>query len=138
MPPADWPDMEALLLARIVPRVATELLPEDAEMLSASTDLPAALAGSWHLRVRVISGSNNSVTERSRVDVDAFAPTREMAYDLSSITRDILEGLAATAEPDGSGLIDAVSTTQRPVWVDYANPDIQCFQTSHIVSVRQQ
>lgn len=138
MPHADWPDLEALLLDRLVPLIASGLMPADAAILSASTDLPADLAGTWHLRVRVISGSDDGVTEQSRVDVDAFAPTREMAYDLAKLARTSMEGLAATARVDGSGLIDGVSTTQRPVWVDYANPDIQCFQTAYVVSVRQQ
>lgn len=137
MPPSDWPDIEALLRDRLTPALVARLDPDGTRQLGAATDTPT-LEGRWFLKLTLVTGSDDGVTETSRVDLETFAPTRGDAHDFGLAAREELHALAGTARPDGSGLIDTVTTTQRPVWVTYNNPAIHRFVGSYSVAVRRQ
>lgn len=137
MPTPEWPDLELLLLDRLMPVLKASLDPDGARDLHGGTDTPA-LDGRWFLKLRVVSGSDDDVTETSRVDVETFAPTRAEASAFGLAARYEMEALAGTGRPDGSGLIDSVETIQRPVWVNYSTPITHCFVGSYMVAVRRQ
>lgn len=134
----EWPDLEALLISRLGEELQPHLDPDGSNGLGVSTDLPADLGERWFVRLRVISGADDGLTETSRVDVDTYTSDRGLSHDVAAQIRDWLEDLGGTAREDGTGLIDYVRTTQRPVWIDYRNSKIQCFQGTYQVSVRQQ
>lgn len=137
MLPSEWPDVEALLLDRLTPALVARLDPDGTKQLGAATSTPT-LEGRWFLKLTLVSGSDDGVTETSRVDLEAFAPTRGDAHDFALAAREEMHALAGTARMDGSGLVDAVSTTQRPVWVSYNNPAIHRFVGSYSVAARRQ
>lgn len=119
-------DIEASLKAGL-----TALLPD---VDGVGTDTPADLAGKVFLKVTSPTGSASTIDDVFLVDLDAFAPTREGAFQLARDGRKALTALAATA-PLG-GLIDTVRTATLPSWIDYRNPAVQRVHASYRVVAR--
>lgn len=131
---AEWPDVEAL----IVERAAAEWAPLQAETVGLGTDTPAKLADAYFVRITASSGYDNGLTDRSTIDVEAFAPSRPGAHDIAESFRRYMLGLAGTARADGSGLVDTVKTHQRPRWASWHNPAVFRFVAAYGVAVRLQ
>lgn len=121
----EWPDIEAALIADAINRLDVQAAPAT----------PAALEGISFLRIQVVGGMDDSITDTALVDVDAFAPTRDGARDLAEKVRAWLH--SATGHVFGGVLIDSVRTSLRPRWRSYGNPKIQRFVGSYWVSTRK-
>lgn len=106
-----WPNLETLVSDRLSSVLG----------VAAGPETPADL--SLYLRVTVASGDDDSLNDRTLVDVEAFAPTRDGATNLAEDARMVMLGMAATN--NGGGLVDTVTTALRPRWVDYRNPDVE-------------
>lgn len=136
----DWPDIEALLIGRLLPRVKAELDPDGSRGLDvdASVRTDALDNGVWFVRVQAIGGTDNGLTERVRVDVETFAPQRADAMDLGHAVRRIMHSFAGTSDPDGGRLIDTVTTAQRPIVLPYRNDKATRVGASYDVETRLQ
>lgn len=135
----DWMDVEAVLVRRLRDALRPLMDPDGSRKLGVATDTPADLKGRWFVRVQVVTGSDDGLTDSPMVDVETFAPTREDSSDLAMTTRRVLLAMAGTdTSPDGRQLFDTVRTATRPVWVDYRNPDVQRFVATYWVTSRLQ
>lgn len=136
----DWPDIEALVIRRLLPRVKDAMDPDGTRGLDvdASVRTDDLDSGVWFVRVQAIGGADNGLTDRVRVDVETFAPQRADAMDLGHAVRRIMHSLAGTADPDGAGLIDTVTTAQRPVVLPYRNDKTTRVGASYDVETRLQ
>ena len=136
----DWPDLEALILGRLMPRLKVVMDPTGVHHLDGGVDveLDAIEAGQWYVRITLLGGTDNGLTDRSRVDVETFAPSRADAMDLGNATRTIMHSLSGTAEPSGAGLIDRVRTSQRPMKLPYRNDKTSRVGASYDVETRLQ
>lgn len=113
---AAFPDVEVSLRA-----VLGDLVP-DADHIGVET--PADPTGSltWlpFIRVGVFGGSDNLITDTSRLDVETFAATRAEARDLAEAARQRM--LNAGAPHVGAGFVlDHVVTDTRPHYVPYVD-----------------
>ena len=139
-----WLDVEAVLVGRL-----TELLPARvqndpdlaplASTLGVSVSTTADLEGRLFVRVNVVGGSDDGLNDSAMVDVEAFAPGRDLASTLAAVARQTMLDLAGTdASADGRQLIDTVRTSTRPRWVDYRNTKVQRYVASYWVTNRLQ
>lgn len=133
-----WPDVEALLLARLIPVLKDQLDPDGGHKLDGSNVTPADLEGRWFIRLEVVNGSDDGLTDTAWVDVEAFTPVRGDSVDLANAARRAIHQLAGTSWPDGQGLVDSVETATRPRWIDYRNPAIQRVAATYVVATRLQ
>lgn len=131
-----WVNVEAVLIRRLLPRVRARMahhgLPVDG-----GTDLVDA-DGRVFVRLHVLGGTDDGLTDRARVDVDTVAPTRALALEAAEVVREELHALQGTAEPDGSDLLDTVRTVNRPTPIRYRNPNLYRFVAGYTVSNRLQ
>lgn len=122
-----WPQLE-----RVIPPRLTEALG-----IEAGPATPADL--SIFLRVSIASGSDDGLNDSTLVDIEAFAPTREGAYNLADDARAVMLAMGGTDRSrDGNELIDTVLTATRPTWVDYRNPNVHRVVASYRVTTRTQ
>lgn len=133
----EWPDIEWLLIDRLEPIIRARVDPDGSRMFGMANNTPK-LEGRWFLSLVLVSGFDDGLTETSRVDLEAFAPTRAESEEFGQIAREEIVALSGTARPDGSGLIDRVTTIQRPVWITYNHPNINRYVGSYSVAVRRQ
>ena len=99
------------------------------------TSLPAQLETALPVfRVTGVGGADDRVTDRTLVEVEAFAAQRGDARDLAETARQAMLAAAHT-ELDG-WLVDTVQTESRPRWVDYANERVQRFLAMYGVATR--
>lgn len=135
----EWFDVEALLVDRLQEALlAAELDPDGSRRLEVSTNTPSDLEGRWFVRLEVINGNDDGLTDTSVVDVEAFTPDRGESMDLAMAARRAMLGMAGTAYPDGSGLLDTVATSTRPRFITYRNPVVQRVAATYVVSTRLQ
>lgn len=130
---AAFPDVEVSLIAVLLDRVP------DADHIGTRT--PADITGSlsWlpFLRVAVFGGSDNLITDISRVDVDAFAATQAAARDLAEAAR---QRLLNGGQPHiGTGFVlDRVRTDTKPRYVPYVdNPPPYRYSAAYSVAARR-
>lgn len=128
---APFPDVEALTIA--------VLLGLDVEGLGVATRVPADPEGtySWlpFLRVKSIGGSDNRITDRSAVDVDAFAATEVDALSLAEAARQrLISGPWRTDE----GVLDRATTTVKPNQVPYGDEQfVVRYTAAYSISTRR-
>ena len=120
-----FPDLEAALISGAKQDLQVE----------AGTSSPPVLEGTRFLRIQVVAGQDDTITDIALVDVDAFAADRPSARDLAEIVRVWLHD--RPGHQVGGVLIDAVRTSIRPRWRSYGNPKIHRFVGSYWVSTRQ-
>ena len=130
----DWPDLEALVMELLQPALYSAGYPA----LEVGTDVPleAVEAGQQFVRVFIIGGTDNGLTDRTRVGVETFAPTRPDAMDLGSAARRCMLALSGTSGV--GGLIDRVRTSQRPQVLPYRNDKTTRVGASYDVETRLQ
>lgn len=131
-----WPDLEAVLIRRTLPLVRDQF-GEDVGM-GPTVNLADLDAGHRYVRLHVIGGGDNGHTDRSRVDVECFAPQRPEAIDLAEFMRAALLAMSATSDPDGTNLLDRVTTGARPAVAPYRNPTTTRVVASYNVETRLQ
>ena len=120
-----FPDLEAALISGAKAALKVEAGPAS----------PPVLEGTQFLRIQVVAGQDDTITDTALVDIDAFAADRGAARDLAEVARSWLH--AAQGHLVGGVLIDAVRTSIRPRWRSYGNPKIHRFVGSYWVSTRQ-
>jgi len=99
------------------------------------TELPTLLEAAMPIyRVTGIGGTDDTVTDRARVNVESFAALRADAYDMAEIARQAMRSAAHTLL--SGWLIDTVETLSRPTWIDYANDHVQRFIATYEVTSR--
>ena len=126
-----WPDVEALVRAWLL-----EALPSGVRV---STATPDTLEGVKVVKIAVSTGTDDGVSDRALLDVQTFAPKRHEARDLAEQCRDALLALGGRdGSDDGTELVDHVTTSLRPSWVDYKNPHTHRFVASYWVTTRAQ
>lgn len=110
---ADWPDVEIVVRSVLL------------DLASVGTEVPADPSGtlSWlpFLRITCYGGDDDTHTDTSLFDVDAFASTKGAAAQLAGQARQrLLNGPHSVA---GKGVLDLVGTDTKPHQVPYsANP----------------
>lgn len=131
-----WPDVEALVIGRVLPVLVGGLDPLGEHQLDAAPATPPDLEGRWFVRIQVINGVDDGLTDAAVVDVESFAPTRAEAHDLAAQARMAILALAGTTGP--GGLVDTVDTVARPRWIDYRNPAVNRVAATYRVTTRLQ
>lgn len=118
------PDIEALLVAYLNDRTGVR----------AVTDLPDNLDQVLPVyRVTCSAGDDDGFRlDRSIVDLDCFAATREVAAAKADEARDLLLTDLHTA-PLPAGVVTGVRTLTRPHWVPDPNPNLRRFTASYAV-----
>lgn len=107
---AEWPDIEIVVRSVLL------------DLATVGTEVPADPDGSlsWlpFLRVTCYGGSDDTHTDTSRIDVDAFAATKGAAAALAGAARQrLLNG--PHVMPD-RGVLDSVKTDVKPHQVPYS------------------
>lgn len=118
-----WPNPEDL---------AAEILAHRAPVVTfLPSDLQARLP---LLRVRSLGGSDDEVTDISRVAVDAYAATRDQAWDLARGARhDLVDRPTATA----AGLLDRAETEVGPQEIPYGNRAVRYVTATYRLHARR-
>lgn len=121
-----WPDVERLL---------AEVLADLTPGTEVGTDLPEDLQDRLPLqRVKKIGGAGDDITDVARVDVEAYAFTREQAVPLAEAQR---QRIIAAPHRTAAGLIDRVRTEVGPHRMPYTDPAIVLLQATYRISVRR-
>lgn len=127
---ADWPDVLIVVRAALL-----DLCPNIAP------ETPADPAGSlsWlpFLRIECIGGSDDGLTDTSRLTIDAFASTRSAAQALAGSVRQrfVSPGILRVS---GKGVIDLAATSAKPrpiAWT--ASPPPFRYSASYRVDMRR-
>jgi hypothetical protein len=133
MPELDtYPDAELAVIA-----ILTSLVAVGADWRT-STDVPDDLEKRLpYIRVTCYGGSDDDITDRSRIDVDVFAATKKAAHDLAEQAR---ERLTNGRKPHvGNGFVlDRVQTDTKPHQLPWtANPPPYRYAAAYSSSARR-
>lgn len=94
----------------------------DTAGLRVGTEVPADPNGTYtwlpFLRVQCFGGSDDGVTDTSRIAVDAFAATKLAAAELAEDARQLITSGAFVTD---AGAADRYTTTLKPNQVPYGN-----------------
>lgn len=126
-----FPDPEVAVIA-----VLADLVPDAGHIATRTpADPGGTLAWLPFLRIVCYGGSDNDVTDLSRVDVDAFAATKSEARDLAEAARQRLTGKPHV----GTGwALDHVRTDLKPHEVPYVdNPPPYRYTAAYSVTARR-
>jgi len=98
-------------------------------------DLQARLAADrLVVRVRVIGGSDDRISDHPRVDVETFGLTRATARPLAETIRQrMLSGGHRTAY----GVIDRATTEVGPQEIPYDDPDVRRWSATYRLTARR-
>jgi|SRR5690625_5370130 len=124
---APWPMIE-----RVIIRALNDGLPSG----RAGWNLPEAVEKEPGGFVRIARGpgSDDGTTDEPLIDVEAFHPKREKAWELAEESRQIMLALGATSA--AGHLIDTSSTATSPNWV-YYGPNVERYVASYRVGYRR-
>lgn len=87
-----------------------------------ATSTPDDITGVLIQAVRV-GGTDDGITDRPRMLVVSYGPTRPMAQALASQVRSAMDDLGGSMV--GDVLVDRVSTDTAPIGSPYRNPDVR-------------
>lgn len=116
-----FPDIESAVM---------ELL---ADLATNGTVAPSDLTAPFN-RITRYGGADNFITDTARVDVDSFAPTRQVAYALAESVRQRMLGFPWVLT---NAVIDRVSTDAGPHEVAWGDPNVRRFTTAFQVLTRR-
>ncbi|MFF2525896.1 phage tail termination protein [Streptomyces liangshanensis] len=123
-----WADTELLVITGLRARLTG---------VRVTDELPDKLEGKLPLVwVRVVGGADDRVTDTATVDVQAFAATRVLMWELAEKTRQAMHALAATHDPGQLVVVDDVTTAARPAEVPYGNPSLRRAVATYEVATR--
>ena len=126
---AAWPDVHDVLFHLFDDLVA------DAESQVVGPMLPADLQDRLPLlRVRGIGGSDDRITDRTRVDVEAYAADYPTARDLAEAAR---QRLLAYPHMTEAGHIDRVETESRPAEIPHDDQAVRLVAATYRISFRR-
>lgn len=87
-----------------------------------------------YIRVARNGGADDQITDAPRVDIDAFGPDRDSAYDLAQSIQVLLLNFPLKLS---SGVIDRVDTDTGPHEVAWGNPNIHRFTAAYRIASRR-
>lgn len=121
---AAFPDVELALVSLL------------ADLARTGTQTPANVEDVLpFLRVACYGGSDDRITDMSRVDVDAFAATKAAASMLAEVVRQRLTGRPHLA---GGAVLDRVRTGTKPHYVSYVdNPPPWRYTAAYSITARR-
>lgn len=100
-----------------------------------STDDSAGLTGkNAHIAVVKRDDSDDTITMQAFLDIDVFAASRQVGYDVAEQVRGIMH---STRRLDGV-VIDRVLTTSGPKQVPWDNSNVRRFSATYRISARRQ
>jgi hypothetical protein len=129
-----FPDIEKALMDGLPPRLAElgrpgvgvgDSVPDDAKL--------AAFKNTGFLRISLLDDPDNAITRIATVDIDCFAGTRSVAYDVSKKVR----GILLSSRSLGGVTIDLVSTTTGPKRVPWDNANVRRLLSTYRISTRR-
>lgn len=85
--------------------------------------------------IRRTGGSDDTITDIPRIQVDAFGATRRQAADLAEQCRQVI--LAAPATGIGHVSIDQTWTESAPTFIAYGDRAVQRYVATYRLSVRR-
>lgn len=133
LPPAPlirtWPDLETAVM-NWLPTVLVG--PEGAEVGFGTT--LSFEDGGLYVRVTVIDAPNDGLTQQVVMDVDTFAPSRQVSYDLGKQVCYLLENARRI---DGV-LVDRLLTVSGPKRVPWDNSNTRRHLSRFRISTRRQ
>lgn len=123
-----WPEPEKVIRRLLIESGYSET--------QVGTSTPGDLEGNLpYIRIGMVRGADDSVTDRTLMDVEYFDDTRTKASVGAEDLRETI--LDFQGKQDSLGyLVDRVRTYARPVWVDYRNPKIQRYVATYQVDTR--
>lgn len=131
-----YPDIETLVLdvleGHFPPLLAGGERRADTETPGNLQDLLAN--NGVFVRVSLVTGRDDGVTDYSVVDIDVFALSRATAYAWS---RDIRSRLTGSPHRAGSGVIDRVRTEEKPRRLPWADENTRRFGATYRISARR-
>ncbi len=128
----DFPDIETLTLD-----VLEGLYPQltEGDVRLADTETPANLQDlPVFVRVSLVTGRDDRITDYSVVDIDVFASSRAVAY---AWAQDIRSRLTGGPHRAGSGVIDRVVTEEKPRRLPWADENVRRFGSTYRISARR-
>lgn len=127
-----YPDIENVLID-LLERLFPALAPTDVRHVD--TETPADLQGALpFVRVMLVTGADDGLTDRSVVDIDVFANSRDTAYAWST---DIRSSLTGSPHRVGSDVIDRVVTEEKPRQLPWADESVRRFGATYRISARR-
>ena len=88
-----------------------------------------------YYRLTTVRGSDDGLTDSAIVDIEVFHRTRSEAADEAERIRSVVLDLGGRADSEGH-LVDQVTTSGRPIWLDYRNAAIHRYVASYEISTR--
>jgi hypothetical protein len=126
---AAWPDVHDVLHLLFASLVA------DADMQVVGPRLPADLQDRLPLiRVRAIGGSDDRITDRTRVDVEVYAADYLTARGLAEAAR---QRLLAYPHMTEAGNVDRVETESRPAEIPHDDQAVRLVAATYRISLRR-
>lgn len=86
------------------------------------------------IRVTLVTGRDDRITDRSVVDIDVFASSRAVAY---AWAKDIRSRLTGGPHRAGSGIIDRVVTEEKPRRLPWSDENVRRFGSTYRISARR-
>lgn len=128
---APFIDVEAALVDLL-----TDLVTNPADVGTViPSDLQTRLAaGRKVIRVRVIGGSDDRISDHPRVDIETFAATRA---DAKSLAETIRQRLISGGHRTAHGVIDHVATEVVPQEIPYDDPAIRRWSATYRLTARR-
>lgn len=126
-----FPDMEEALIYGLPPALEATY---GRTGVTVGGNVPAALTGtSAFVRIQLLDDPDDGITRTAVVDVDVFAGTRSLAYDVAQEIRGVLGSVRAL----GGVLLDEVATESGPKRVPWDNQTIRRFLATYRISTRR-
>ena len=130
---ADYPDVETAVLDWL--EATFPALAPTATVRHVDTETPYDLAGALpFVRVRLVTGRDDGVTDYSVVDLDVFADSRGTAYAWAS---DIRSRLTGSPHRVGPVVLDRVVTEEKPRALPLEDENIRRFGATYRISARR-
>lgn len=127
-----FPDIEDRLIVGLPVLLAAAGMPGVVTGSSTPSDLTAAGVKGF-LRIALVDDPDDSITRAAIVDIDCFATTRRVAYDVSQKVRGILMSARSV---DGM-VIDSLRTVSGPKRVPWDNSNIRRLLATYRISTRR-
>jgi hypothetical protein len=129
-----YPDIENVLIDWVESHFPAFAVDEDG-VRHVDTETPEDLWGALpFVRVSLLAGRDDGLTDYSVVDLDVFADSRDTAYAFS---RDLRSRLTAGPHVVGSAVIDRVRTEEKPRSLPWEDESVWRFGAVYRVSARR-
>lgn len=128
-----FPDVETAT-CDLLEALFSELAPT-ATVRHVDTETPADLTGALpFVRVELLTGSDDDVTDVSVVDIDVLSDSRDTAYALA---RDIRSRFTGSPHRVGTVVLDRIVTEEKPRRLPWDDGNIWRFGATYRISARR-